>query len=505
MDLTKFKVLSDANDSYHVQSPTGRTFTVLKEKLKPEAHAMIKKMCAGGVAGYAKGGTVQHLDDGGGVGQNTVLAPAPAPGPDLSTANVIQPSVPQTVVDNAPPQIAPRDPLVQNKMDTGALLDKEEQAAQSYAGGADKANKMTQQAYQDEIDQLKGMQTPQDIANSYKAKDDQLMQDYMNNKIDPARYVHNLSTGSKVTAAIGMLLSGAGAGRNGTNLAVQQFNNAVNNDISAQQNDQSKSMNLYKMNRDSMKDDQQALIATQNQMLTGVQAKVAQAAAQSQNADSHFKASQLVNQIEQQKIQNRLRLGLLTQGSGGPGGTSGTDPLSLIPEMVPAEHQKDAITEVGQAKAAVQNEGSINKLFDQAAEDTRPGTGWSKTSVMNAIPGYTPESKKALELQFDPLVRDIEGRYNVDEQQHIKENMPQFGDSDETINTKRQALQDFVNHKKAGNTFKTFTGVPLSNFSATSDNPVSRLNPQQQRMYQIAKANPDTPAAQAFFKKFGVQ
>jgi hypothetical protein len=375
--LKNFKLESEANDSYHIKSPMGRMFTISKVGLKPEAHAMIKKMCGGGeVKNYDEGGDVTPEP----VGTNTVLAAPlgqqvmPDATNSLPTAEIPPAAAPSASASSA--QAPSGDPLVQNGLGQEGLLNKEEQNVNSFISGQDAANKNIQDAYKFEQSKLAQIPTPQAIADQYKAKDDALLQSYMSQQIDPNRYVHNMSTGSKILAGIGLALSGAGAGRGGTNLAWQGLQKAIDNDIAAQQNDQSKSLNLWKMNKEQLHDDQSANLATQNQLLTGVQAKIAQAAAQTQNVDAHFRASQMVNQIEQQKLQNRLKLGLLTQGAAnGQGGSSQANPLNLVPMLVPAEHQKQAITEIGQAQAAVQNESGIEDLLKARAPLLEPPFG----------------------------------------------------------------------------------------------------------------------------------
>ncbi len=78
-----------------------------------------------------------------------------------------------------------------------------------------------------------------------KARDESLRADiqkahaYSQSKaaeVDPERYWNNKSTGGKIAAGIGMVLSGMGGGMTGSNrnLALEQLNKAVDDDISAQ-------------------------------------------------------------------------------------------------------------------------------------------------------------------------------------------------------------------------------------------------------------------------------
>jgi hypothetical protein len=65
-----------------------------------------------------------------------------------------------------------------------------------------------------------------------------LYNDMVNAKIDPNRYWHNQSTGGKVSAAIGLILGGIGAGlTKGPNYALEVINKAIDRDMEAQKLD----------------------------------------------------------------------------------------------------------------------------------------------------------------------------------------------------------------------------------------------------------------------------
>src|ERR1019366_7713788 len=60
--MKDFKLISEAEDSYHIAHNNGRKFTVDKKGLSPKAHDAIKTMCNGGMA---DGGSVQKLSEDG--------------------------------------------------------------------------------------------------------------------------------------------------------------------------------------------------------------------------------------------------------------------------------------------------------------------------------------------------------------------------------------------------------------------------------------------------------
>lgn len=510
MDLKNFKLMSEAHDSYHIASPTGKMFTVDKKSLKPEAHEMIKKMCSGG--------TVQNFDDGGiPVGTNTVLADDPnaqpaTPAPDVSAAVDPTQNIPTAAPAGGPTTpVTPTstDPIQQGNLNTASLLNKEGQDVSTYLTGQDAANKNLQSAYQAQAG-IANRPTADDVFYANKAKDDTYLQSLVDSKIDPNRYLHNMSTGSKIASAIGIALSGLGAGRGGQNLALNGLNDAINQDIEAQKNDRSNKMNVYNLNHQSMKDEQQAHFATQNQLLTGVQAKVAQAGAQSQNADTHFRASQLVNQIEQQKIANRRQIGILSQGSQQGQGGPGTAPYSNTGAVLGA-----VIKDPDDLKAA-------GKEISDTAKATDLHDIWQKN--FNDLNGrfasgiFSPSDRQsAIESIAGPMEHLFEGRFNRDQALaaaesimpgHVSNHFPLGTDpefSQSTVDLKRQRGEDLFNSLKPPPLVLGRYNLRTDQFKETSSNPVDRFSPLQQKIYSIAKAHPNDPNSALALKKLGLE
>lgn len=555
MNLKDFKVQSEAEDSYHLVHPNGKTFTVQKKGLNEKAMSKIKKMSCGG--------EVQKLVDGGSV------LPAPIrAGPGMSSADDVPQDFRYTpdqvdLARDAASQVLPTAPVVdsnalsidpaqaaqnasadmrlssgidaanvpiQSTSPSGASgdwgsspipattsaqdipvqgqqpaaqpgmpdlmgqsLDKSEGAVQNYLKQMNGAAGQGAAAQNDLIKQLQAQKTPDQIFQEYKDKDDQLMQHYMDQKVDPNRYLHNMSTGSKIISAIGIALSGAGAGAHGTNLALDGINKAIANDIASQESDQSKSMNLFKMNREQSQNAVQAHAMTVNQLLTGVQAKIALASSQSQNAQANLQGQLMIQQIEQQKAQNRMRLAAMQ------GAMSGGDPSGLIQQLVHnPEHQKAIAGEIDTAKTVAQNRDSILSSFDDAANDNtvlKTGAGFLRE------PGAVKKFKQGLL----PLFKDIDGTVRQAAMDETFHNLvPAPGDSGSTIQQKKDGLKNWLDSKAQGSLAKSY-GINLDNFSATSPNPVTRMSPQNQRIYQIAMANPTLPQSQLALKKLGVK
>lgn len=416
------------------------------------------------------------------------LAPLPVPSVPGAAPSGAQ-SAPQMPAQQDGP-----NPFAQRGSEMEGALNRQEGGVRNYMKEIGDAGKQSQAAYQDFINKQSQMQTPDQVMADYKSKDDALMHHFMDAQVDPNRYLHNMSTGSKIIAAIGMIFGGAAAGANGKNNGIELLNRAIDQDIDSQKNAQGKAMNLWKMNREQSKDEMQAHLMTQNQLLTGVQAKVAMAGAQTQNIEARFRGTELINQIEQQKAQNRFQLGLMSGGASG----GNMDPSVMVSSLVPKEHQAKVFAEIQAGQNTAKMGDSILAAFEKAAKEN---------TVMKTGAGYlrTPASVGALHQAMQPTFADLEGTVRQAAMDNTFHNItPAPGDSDYTIQTKRQALREYLQSKASAPTAKGF-GIDLSKFHSTTSDPVARMNPQEQTYYQWAKANPSSPVAIAFMKKKGFQ
>jgi hypothetical protein len=137
-----------------------------------------------------------------------------------------------------------------------------------------------------------------------------LEQQYRDNKIDPNRVFHNMNTGNKIMAAIGIALGGAGQGLMGSNSnqAMDVINNAIGRDIDAQKENQNQTGTLLRMNYEQTKDMRDASLMTQNQLLSAAKVQVESAAQRLKGPMAQAAALGLVGQINDQQgqIENNL-------------------------------------------------------------------------------------------------------------------------------------------------------------------------------------------------------
>lgn len=165
----------------------------------------------------------------------------------------------------------------------------------------------------------------QEILQKKTAADDAFLAELQNpdSKIDSNKLWGNASTGNKVLANIGILLSGLGSGLTGTpNMAVQNINRLIDQDIDAQKNDQSRKMNLWKVNRARFDSDLETQLAMKNQYLALAQATLQKsgAAFTGQQAKS---ATNMAGALAQKEMaQNRFIGSMLNQTSESTGGAA---------------------------------------------------------------------------------------------------------------------------------------------------------------------------------------
>lgn len=539
MDLSQFKILKEDAENFHIISPSGHKMSVHKALLSGPAKAAIQKLCAGGmVQAKADGGAVAPNDDLSfasnlfgfsgpekekaeaarkvekekahneemaisgyqaapsvdPVQQIDTAVVAPAGGVPSSIAAAPADPVAQAPAAAAPPDAMPMDPLTQKGMSTDQLLTKEQGDISDLAKAQMAESGQQTKAYKDYNDAMAKMQTPEQVVETYRAKDDALMKAYLDKKIDPDHYTNNMTTGARIRAGIAMALGGLGAGAaGGPNHAMEWFKNAIDRDMESQKNEQGKSYNLWRMNREAMGDDMKAKIATQNQLWTGVQAKISMAAAAAQAPVAKFRAQQMINDIEKQKVQNRMTMGLLTQGQQGGGAFSGADPSQLVQTMVPKELQPKVYEEIGAAQNTAKNTPGILQAFDAAA---------NQVHAVDFIPGTQNVHQKSLHALLGPTFADIEGTVRQAAMDNMNNNVtPQFGDSQSTIDTKRKTLLGYLHSKQAAPIAKG-NGIDLSRFSSTTSNPLARLPSEQQNIYKWAQAHPQDEKAKMAMEKF---
>lgn len=493
MDLSNFEVLKEDDDNYVIGHPKGKSITISKKGMSDKAHSMIKKMCSGGTAHYDEGtpdAPVSQADI------PEALRPSPEPMPvipqvDLpqavpssggATGDLSVPAQNQTTPMNPQDIVAGKQTGVEGALQSEKLHRTEE--AQALAGGQAAEAK----ALADTQKQIAAMPTQQDIMNQNKAKGDALFSAFQNQSLDPNRVFHNMSTGSKIATGIALFLGGIGSGlTHQANPAALMLQNTIDNDIEAQRNDQGKALNAWKMNREALGSDLAANLATKEQAYIALKYKLQQAATQSANPAILAKAAQGNDMIDQQIEANRFQRSLIQQGMGigqngnAQGGYAGEDPSILVPQLIKEPGaQKAAFEEIGRAQNVSRNGPKMMEAFDNAA---------NKLHTVDFVPGMENRDQKAFHQLLLPNFKTIDGTVRQAAMDETFQNLtPQFGDSKKTIETKRNALEDWMTSESSAPTAKGH-GIDLSKFRSTAHGNMGPVATKGGQQYKFVKGN----------------
>jgi hypothetical protein len=397
------------------------------------------------------------------------VAPAPAREPD---------SIEQT------PKVAPaanpaQNPMNSNNMNITKALQEEKAANVASANAIGGQGAAESQAIQNTQDAINQMPTQQQLIADNKQKSDALLKAYADQKIDPNRFWHNASTGSKIAAGIGLFLGGMSMPfTHQGNPAIGIMQNAIDRDIDAQKNEQGKAHNLYTMNREALGTDLAANIATQNQMYTGLKYNLEQAAANFKGPIAQANARMLNAQIDQKIAMNNFRMSFL-QGPTKEGQVDPTYPEKVVANsglfQTPAE-QKDALDEIAYRKNLKSIAGPSLEAFDSI--------GMRRAADLNPFQD-TPEQQR-FEGLANTTIKEIEGTARQAAMASLKANfMPHLGDSADRRAQKREGwIQYLQSHSAAP--FNASRGNDLDQYASTRWTPPG---PPAPAMEQHREAN----------------
>lgn len=508
LNLASFKKMKEDSQCVTMVHKDGHQLVISKGSLTPLHRKQIEALplhnYAMGEQKMNKGGMVQHYDDGTGDAQ-----PASSSGPGASVADIqaynspmeaeaIDPNSPDAQPNAQAPAPQPdqtQAPIAQDQTSQAqspAVAQQsgfaQEQAANTaLAGEIGKAGKAESGLIQGVQDKIDSGPSANSISDNYKKGDLALSQAYQAQKLDPDAYWTSKDQGggghSKVAAGIGLLLSSLGqaAGAKGGNAALDAINTGINRELEVQKNNQGKALTLWQMNRQALGNDIAANLATQNQLYTGLQYKLAQAKANASGPIAIQNANIANAKIQQMKDLNTAKLGILGSNSS-QDYADPADKLGLMQRfgMIQPDQAAKVASSIDAAKNTVANSKGIDEGFWQAAKDARPLSGGTDTSIKSLIPGQKTPGQQALIARLGPTFSDIEGTVRQAAMDNAEHNMvPAFGDSDEAIQTKWKSLQDYKSSKAAASLAKSY-GIDLSKYPSTNINGLRNSPPPGQ-------------------------
>lgn len=321
-----YSLVSEDKNSYQLKHPDGTSFKVAKSGIQDALHAKIKAL---NPVKMADGGEV--ADEGGESEDNTNYAPS-----DLTDAEQNVPESPSAPVQGGEEE-AESEPAKAEVF--GPPSPDQPQAGVSAADESVKSSPSQQSSLQDILKQNKQAYTDIGQAQQKYAKEsadvyrnlvnknatdqiaeqeedatikqglDQLGEDVRKGKIDPNRLWSKMSTGSKISAGLGMILSGLGSGLTGQqNMAMAVINKAIDHDIDAQEKDLSNKKSLYAMNMQRYHDTRAARAATKLQYAEAAKNQILMEAAKMNSATAMPQAKLLAGQVDMQTAQLRMDL-----------------------------------------------------------------------------------------------------------------------------------------------------------------------------------------------------
>jgi hypothetical protein len=314
-------------------------------------------------------------------------------------------------------------------------------------------------AYNEHMQAMKRLNDEAQVATQQNQSETQNMIDDMRSgHIDPKHYVNNLTGGQKISTAIGLLLGGMGQGLiGGSNPALDLLNKSVDDDIRAQMDNQNNKNTVFNAMQKQYGNKMDAMNMTRAFYVAKLQNDIQTAAAKFGSPIAMARAQQIIGPLQQQLNMLHQQTGIRQAAM--RGGNGQMDPASLVPFLVPKEHQQKVFDEIDTAQNTARSAKAIMSAWDKAANNLHG---------MDFVPGTLNADQKAFHAMMGPTFKDVEGTVRQAAMDNMFSNVtPQFGDSDNTKKTKRAALEEYLTSKIAAPTAKGY-GLDLTRFKSTN-------------------------------------
>lgn len=398
-------------------------------------------------------------------------APGFEPQPGAQTAAELVPESASSQTSPIPTGLAPEGttgtappPGAAVLQQVTALGEQRDQAIRAAAGAESQAQEAIAKVQADQQAKLKQQQDyEQHVLAGIDGESDRLAKDYGDGKIDPRRVWNQASTGNKILAGIGVLLSGIGSGLTGQpNMAMKIINDSIDRDIDAQKSEQAKKYNLYQFNLRKYGTAQAAFAATKVQMTAMVNAQIAETAAkmgsqaaiaraEGQIAENNMKLLPFKMQLAQSVMQQQMTQGI-NSGAGGYSaeqlqanpytkdkwvrtiGAGGAKEGGILITMTPEDRKKVIEVQTGAYKARE----LMAKM--RAFQDHVGRTGWGTENAAYA---------ESLRLQMIPQLNEMAGlSKNMSDSELellVGPQVPNVGDWNQAkVNGRLKSLEGFI-------------------------------------------------------------
>lgn len=521
----KYNLIGEDEKVFKIKHPDGSEFHISKKSISPALHVKIKalKMADGGeVPDPSESEPSQALMVEPATEQEVQAVPEPKPlmiepasDEEVSSTPVRAPAVAKT--DQAPiNQGVPTKALETDEQAPikDAVLSAAEKSYKERASGiAGMAQAQATEekekaaAYQDQVAQTtKIIADAQAEQAKIKAKRAQLYNDVYNAKIDPSRYLSNMSTGNKILAAISVFMGGLGAGIQGhgaPNAALGIIRDSIQNDIEAQKAELGKKQNLLSKNLQEYGDLNAATQATLAELNVATQAKVAQAAAKAGSPEAIYRAKMLNGELlkDQALLDRNLTILKLVMGAGNQDPDKTISYLRAVAPEQAKEIEARYIPGVGIGSVPIPEkprseiiarqtlQEQVHKLRSWAQEHSG-SLSLDEINYGKALANAVQDSYRRANGQGvfrEAEAKFVEGVVDKDPSKFLNEYR---------TDPKYKALED--SNLVELNGIKKSYGLPQATQSAV-------LAPKEQEYYKWAKANPSDPRSAAVLKRLGMQ
>jgi hypothetical protein len=363
MDVNdKYSLVGDHDKHFELHdSSDDKKFLVPKKDLHPATQIKImkmKKFYAGGIEASGDSGEdgvdegvtapspeIQGVpvrdvppDDPAASAPQAPLADTPAPQmatqPQAVAPQQTMPETPQGPVTASPSVMTPDQAGYPTAKELKSSIDTQKNAVQFEASAQQMQNtKLAEQMQKNQQAEQIYMEAQNKRLSDYQNHYDEMVRQFASEKLDPKRFINNMTTGQKITSSIGLLLSGLGSGLTGQpNVALQMLNRDIENDIDSQKENLGNKKTLLGENLRAQGNLMAAVNMTRLQMSAAAQGKLqliaaqtgnpiiaarAQAASAAITQNSMAARAQLASHDVQMQIRQDVANRLKSQGTGG--------------------------------------------------------------------------------------------------------------------------------------------------------------------------------------------
>lgn len=271
--------------------------------------------------------------------------------------------------------------------------------------------------------------------NALESERQAIMEDIKNSQIDPNRFIGQMGTGAKVGTAIGLLLSGFGAGLQGgkENMAMSFLDKQIDNDIKAQQSELGKKNNLLSATMTQFGNMRDATAMARVITSDLYASKIKEAAARSMDPMAKARAEQAIAEMQMKNapvLQELAKKQTIMQGLK----TGQVKTAEAVPFLVPEKDRAKAFEEISKVETAEQQINDITKAMEEMAQV-------QTLANRAANPIQSSNQMAALQTSVMGALKPIFGALSESDKKEAMANVPKVLDSPETIRMKMNNMR----------------------------------------------------------------